>query len=931
MDALKTTTVRSVQLTQRHGSAKTTDTPLCRPTTGSLHLTTHHAIFEVDSAPGPNPANGEDAETASGSVAKTAKSEKEVWIPLSLLHSVTRSPPSLTGDPSPILLRTRLFESFELAFASLADADNVWDSLKGLCSSFSSGGLENRYAFFCGTAQVEDKKGKGKAGWDIYDPAAEFARMGLGKRSKAWRTTSLNADFQFCPSYPAEIVVPAKISDTTLSYAVKYRSKSRIPGLVYLHWANLGSITRSSQPMVGITQNARSIQDEKLVEAIFASHGQHSHKLSPNPSSDGSAGPPTAASQTTPEFVYGSTATNVIIDARPTKNAYANSVKGAGTENMSFYKNCRKEYLGIDNIHVMRASLNGIFDALADAEATGSLDRAALRRTHWLSHLTNILEGVLIVVRTIHLSNSHVLVHCSDGWDRTSQLSALPQICLDPYFRTARGLAVLIEKDWISYGHRFADRSGHLCDDRVEFVQKLGTDASTQQAFLASVTRQFASSSHAFKEACPVFQQFLDCIYQLQRQYPSRFEWNETLLRHLVRETYEGSSGSFLFNSEKERADLGARTRTSSVWESVFDLDDGGNLSLKPEFRNEQYNPSLDDPNSKAVDADLGVLLFDPQDVKWWYQLFGRTDDEMNAKPFANDVVPGAPISPEPLTTTEHTVVESAAEDPVTNGLVARASSLVLSGSTSPPPTAASPSRSSLSLPPTARSPSPSANSQADRLASVQKLGWSAWKSVRKFGEDAARQLKEQQQAAAARAAADAELAGAQNGGGPGGASTSSAASDDWASRATQFGGGMWSKLSAGNPWLAEEAPVRTSSTSNHALQQSAGNAVPPPPREFDSLSTAPPAPQPPPLRHPSSALSINPWETISKEEAIASSPSVASSQTSPPSAGRNGMKTAPQPPLPPLPVERFDVQPSSHSQSANGTGGDPLGVLGTA
>lgn len=83
-----------------------------------------------------------------------------------------------------------------MAFASLADADNVWDTLKGLCSSFASGGLENRYAFFCGDAKPEDKKGKGKAGWDIYDPAAEFARMGLGTRSKAWRTTTLNADFQ---------------------------------------------------------------------------------------------------------------------------------------------------------------------------------------------------------------------------------------------------------------------------------------------------------------------------------------------------------------------------------------------------------------------------------------------------------------------------------------------------------------------------------------------------------------------------------------------------------------------------------------------------------------------------------------------------------------------------------------------------------------
>lgn len=34
-------------------------------------------------------------------------------------------------------------------------------------------------------------------------------------------------------------MVPSKISDTTLGYAVKYRSKGRIPGLVYLHWANL--------------------------------------------------------------------------------------------------------------------------------------------------------------------------------------------------------------------------------------------------------------------------------------------------------------------------------------------------------------------------------------------------------------------------------------------------------------------------------------------------------------------------------------------------------------------------------------------------------------------------------------------------------------------------------------------------------------------
>ena len=31
--------------------------------------------------------------------------------------------------------------------------------------------------------------------------------------------------------------------------------------------------------------------------------------------------------------------------------------------------------------------------------------------------------------------NNSVLIHCSDGWERTSQLSSVSQILLDPFFK----------------------------------------------------------------------------------------------------------------------------------------------------------------------------------------------------------------------------------------------------------------------------------------------------------------------------------------------------------------------------------------------------------------------------------------------------------------------------------------------------------------
>ena len=378
--------------------------------------------------------------------------------------------------------------------------------------------------------------------------------------------------------------------------------------------------------MVGL-KNARSIQDEKLIEAIFHSHAQHS-----------SAGSSTSKSSTpaaTSPVVYGAKATNLIIDARPTTNAMVNSVKGAGTENMEHYKDCKKAYLGIDNIHVMRESLRALIDVLHHAEsATTTLDKHALRKTGWLRHISAIIEGAVLIARNVHLANSHVLVHCSDGWDRTAQLSALAQLCLDPFYRTIRGFAILVEKDWLAFGHKFGHRTGHLVPDLTDFVALPGDDVAAHTAFLASVQKNLAFSSSHFKETSPVFHQFLDCVYQMHRQFPNRFEFDERLLQALHHELHACRYGTFLMNCELERKGSGipASDLTESVWDRFLDFADEAAPKPKAEWLNSAYEPALDDPSSRSPNADLGVLLPNPTNVAYWHQLFKRTDDEMNGQ-----------------------------------------------------------------------------------------------------------------------------------------------------------------------------------------------------------------------------------------------------------------------------------------------------------
>lgn len=155
-------------------------------------------------------------------------------------------------------------------------------------------------------------------------------------------------------------------------------------------------------------------------------------------------------------------------------------------------------------------------------------------------------------MRSLFLFRAFVSVRLS-SWDRTSQLAALTELMLDPFYRTLEGFGILIEKEWLSFGHRFAERYGH------------------------------ASSEHDDTQRAPIFIQFLDCVYQLLHQFPASFEFNEDFLLAIHDHVTSHRFGTFLFNCVEERERYDIRKRTVSLWTFLL------HGAIRTKFYNPRY------------------------------------------------------------------------------------------------------------------------------------------------------------------------------------------------------------------------------------------------------------------------------------------------------------------------------------------------------
>ncbi|RIA93491.1 protein-tyrosine phosphatase-like protein [Glomus cerebriforme] len=457
-----------------------------------------------------------------------------------------------------------------------------------------------------------------KLGWSKgYKIQKEFERMQMSKDS--WSIVSYNEDFTLSPTYPKDFILPSRILKKDATFAcesfdtsddsyeistafqssseffrklVNFRKNGRFPLICWKKGHHV--LLRSGQPMVSIL-GWRGVEDELLIKDVLKAINEEQQQLINTYNYHKNINGYSKKKVGLQEKCINTKI--CILDARSYSAALGNGFARGGYENCENYPpNTTLHFLGLPNIHAISSSHSSLLSAIATYSSSPKWF-SVLESTGWLSHVADLLKaagGKDGVVGKIVEEDASVLVHCTDGWDRTTQLVSLAQIMLDPFYRTIKGFQVLIEKEWIAYGHPFRARSElpKYLRNNNSIIPPTGEDHSSSR----SNCQQPIIVPPA---PAPVFLLFLTCVHHLLQQFPHAFEYNDFFLLCLARAAAGNSPyGDFLCNSECEREYVQLRERTKSIWTWVREH--------KPWFRNTRYQQK-----SRTYDQYNNNVLFD--------------------------------------------------------------------------------------------------------------------------------------------------------------------------------------------------------------------------------------------------------------------------------------------------------------------------------